>query len=820
MSDERFERSEAAAPPLSLSTFLLRLIGLALLPLVCVSAWLAFQNVGEIRADAEREAQHLTDEFRNVVDQQLRFRIAGLQLMAESPLADDPAQYGNLYRQAQAYREAFGAHVILADAGLQMLFNTRAPFGAALPALPRPKGRAAAPLALESGQPAVGDVVFGPVAGEPLIAIAAPVVRNGRAERLLLTTVETSRFQKRLDDLVLPDGWSVALLDGAGEAIARRGQAAGNAGGQALRRTAKSELSSWTLVVEIPPAVHDRPFVMAAFALLAAVIAATLAGTAAARWGARRIGGAVAALSKPAATDDASGRNAETAAARTLIEQEAALRQEAETALRRTEARAEATFEQAAVGIAQVAPDGRWLRVNRRLCEIVGYAQEELLARTFRDVTHPEDLQTGLERARWLVEGKIHTYSMEKRYVRRNGSVVWILLTASLVRREDGSPDYFIAVVEDIDARKRAEARLALWAEAFEHAHFGLVITDVHSETLVAANPAYAEARGYRVDELVGQPWTLVYPLDVQADVRRKLLALDVTTNTVFETEHITRDGRRFPVLIDVTVVCNDDGEPVNRVAYVMDISARKEAEKALRAAQQDAMRAQQEARLAALNLMEDAVAARERAEAAVAAQGASEERLRLAQDSAHVGIWEWNMRTGESYWSPECERLYGLVPGTLHTQGDWFERVHPDDRPLIEALQESRVVQGLPFEVEFRIRHADGAVHWMLSVGSTQCDEHGTPVRLRGINIDITERKRAEARLEQLAQAVEQSPESIIITNQDGCIEYVNEAFERNSGYTRNEALGRNPGMLQSGRTGPGTGVGALLTSSYITNA
>ncbi len=132
----------------------------------------------------------------------------------------------------------------------------------------------------------------------------------------------------------------------------------------------------------------------------------------------------------------------------------------AEEALRDSEERFRSTFELAAVGIAHVAPDGRWLRMNRRLCDIVGYTADELKEMTFQDVTHPDDLDADLAQAHRLLEGEIETYSMEKRYIRKAGSVVWINLTGSLVRRPSGEPNYFIAVVEDISDRKRVEEEL------------------------------------------------------------------------------------------------------------------------------------------------------------------------------------------------------------------------------------------------------------------------------------------------------------------------------------------------------------------------
>jgi PAS domain S-box-containing protein len=126
--------------------------------------------------------------------------------------------------------------------------------------------------------------------------------------------------------------------------------------------------------------------------------------------------------------------------------------------LRESEERFRATFEQAAVGIAHVAPDGRWLRVNRKLCDIVGYTQAELLPLTFQHITHPDDLAADLGYVRQVLGGEIATYSMEKRYIRKDRSLIWINLTVSLVREPSGDPRYFIAVVEDITARKQAEA--------------------------------------------------------------------------------------------------------------------------------------------------------------------------------------------------------------------------------------------------------------------------------------------------------------------------------------------------------------------------
>ncbi|MER0215861.1 MAG: PAS domain S-box protein [Nitrosomonas sp.] len=126
--------------------------------------------------------------------------------------------------------------------------------------------------------------------------------------------------------------------------------------------------------------------------------------------------------------------------------------------LRQSEARFQATFEQAAVGISIISLEGYWLRVNHKLCAILGYSQDELMALTFQDVTYPDDLEADINNVKRMLNGEITAYAMEKRYIRKDGRVIWINLHASLVRKPDNAPDYFIAVVEDIQSRKEIAA--------------------------------------------------------------------------------------------------------------------------------------------------------------------------------------------------------------------------------------------------------------------------------------------------------------------------------------------------------------------------
>ena len=132
-------------------------------------------------------------------------------------------------------------------------------------------------------------------------------------------------------------------------------------------------------------------------------------------------------------------------------------RRQAEEERRESEERFRSAFDYAAVGMALVAPDGRFLKANRSLCEIVGYPGQELLATDFQAITHPDDLQADVNQMRQMLAGEISTYQMEKRYIHKLGHVVWVLLSVSLVHDAFGRPLYFVSQVQDITERKRLE---------------------------------------------------------------------------------------------------------------------------------------------------------------------------------------------------------------------------------------------------------------------------------------------------------------------------------------------------------------------------
>ncbi|MCK5661256.1 MAG: PAS domain S-box protein, partial [Methanosarcinales archaeon] len=125
-------------------------------------------------------------------------------------------------------------------------------------------------------------------------------------------------------------------------------------------------------------------------------------------------------------------------------------------------------FEEAAIGMALVSPEGKWIKVNNALCEMLGYTESEMLEIDFQTITHKDDLDANLKYVRQMIKGTIKTYQMEKRYIRKNGGLIWINLSVSLVRKHDGEPLYFISQIENITERKQAEEEILKLNEELE----------------------------------------------------------------------------------------------------------------------------------------------------------------------------------------------------------------------------------------------------------------------------------------------------------------------------------------------------------------
>ncbi len=260
----------------------------------------------------------------------------------------------------------------------------------------------------------------------------------------------------------------------------------------------------------------------------------------------------------------------------------------AEEELRRSEERLQATFEQAAVGIAHTDIEGRSLRVNRRLCELLGYTEEELLNLTFQDITHPDHLPTDFEYIRQLLAGDIESFTAERRYIRKDGSHVWVDLTVSLVCRAPGEPEYFIAVVEDISERKRAYEQLTESARRFttllsntpamvyrclNEPGWPMEFASDYAEELTGCTPQeFMDGRVSFADLIVERDRERVWD-EVQAAIaKREPFRLDYQIRN--------RNGAMRYVEEHGQAIYGQDGRLLALEGLISDITQRKEAEK------------------------------------------------------------------------------------------------------------------------------------------------------------------------------------------------------------------------------------------------
>ena len=186
-----------------------------------------------------------------------------------------------------------------------------------------------------------------------------------------------------------------------------------------------------------------------------------------------------------------------------------------EADLREREERFRATFDVAAVGLAHVDLDGRWIRVNDGLCGILGYSREELLGLRFADVTHPDDIAVDLALSAQLIDGSRDSYTLEKRYLRADGSIVWAELQASVVRDADGSARYFVAAIRDVTQRREAEStirrQLAEIETIYRSTPIGLAVLDTNLR-FVRINERLAAMNGLPVEAHIGRTIREVVP--------------------------------------------------------------------------------------------------------------------------------------------------------------------------------------------------------------------------------------------------------------------------------------------------------------------
>ena len=257
-------------------------------------------------------------------------------------------------------------------------------------------------------------------------------------------------------------------------------------------------------------------------------------------------------------------------------------RKQAEEALRTSEEVLRATFSQAAVGIYVTTPEASYLQVNDKYCDMLGYARDELLTMSIRDVNRAEDIADVLSNREKLVRGEVTDASRERQLIRKDGSLIWVSHSTSLARDEKGDPLYFITVAEDVTERKELTER---YRATFNNAPVGIMHTSIDDDRIVHANSKLCEMLGYTHEQLLRMSTdSLIHPDYVGADrgrYRAKMLKGEVNT---FSSERLykRRDGSNLWVNRTVSLARDTAGRPLYFIRIIEDIGERKRAEEAV----------------------------------------------------------------------------------------------------------------------------------------------------------------------------------------------------------------------------------------------
>jgi len=576
---------------ISLHRFLTRLIWLCVLPLLLLAAYLAFAHVRFIQSERDLTIRNMANNFVAALDKELEARINGLQMLAISPLIDDQERWEDLYREGEGFRQSFGSHVIFSNIGKQMLFNTRSPFGSKLPTLPVPPGQSAARTALDTGKPAIGDTFLGPDSQVPLIAIAVPVNRAGQPAYLLLTTIETAQFQKRLERLSLPEGWEMSILDSTQKIIARVGRSNPNPvpkDNAAGRFVVRSTISPWSVMLEIPRETYLFPIIAAGLMLAIALLGAALISIIGGKLASRRLAAAVSAIipSHPSPAESAGLDITEITAVRSLLDELMDSRLAASAALRESEASLKES--QRIAGIGSYVLDiqtGIW-SCSEVMDAILGIDTDDYHSvENWAALIHPSDQE---RMARYFAENVLRLgqeFNEKYRITRPNDRAErWVHGLGVLEFDAHGQAVRMRGTIQDVTERTLTEQ--ALLDREFK---LGAIVENSPSAlslkspdgSYVLANPNFQRLHHLSEAEIVGKTDFDLYPAETAQQIRTndERLLQSMSRQSVEEIWPVDGEPRNF--LVHMFPILNASGAPsfICRISFDITVAKRDAAE-------------------------------------------------------------------------------------------------------------------------------------------------------------------------------------------------------------------------------------------------
>ncbi len=406
-------------------------------------------------------------------------------------------------------------------------------------------------------------------------------------------------------------------------------------------------------------------------------------------------------------------------------------RKRAEEALRESEERWRRVFEEGPLGMALAGLDFRLVAVNARAARALGHTPAEMAGRSFAEITRPDDAAKDVELSRRLAAGEIGRYSLEKRYVTRQGNPLWARLNVSMIRDAGGRPQYYLAMIEDISERKRAEEELReseeRWRRVFEEGPLGMAITGLDAR-FVKVNARMAGLLGYSEQEMVGLSIAgITYPDDVGVgqELSQRLYRGEIPRFTL-EKRYVRRDGGIVWGNLTASAIHDERGRPVNGLAMIQDITERKRME-----AERERLRDDAERRAAELDSTVSSIA---------------------------DGLIIYDAEGRIVRMNAEAERQTGYGPagralsleemaGPLHTADG--RPLRPEETPSLRALQ-GETVRG----VTLSIRRPGREPLWVRSTAAPIREPDGEIVGAVVTSTDVSELRRLEEQTARLLEA------------------------------------------------------------------
>ncbi|MEY4526698.1 MAG: hypothetical protein RL768_417 [Nitrospirota bacterium] len=411
-----------------------------------------------------------------------------------------------------------------------------------------------------------------------------------------------------------------------------------------------------------------------------------------------------------------------------------------EDTLRQSEERYRRYFELGLIGMAVTSLEKGWVQVNDRLCEIFGYSQEELTAKTWAELTHPDDIAPDVAQFNRVLAGDIDNYTLDKRFIHRDGRIIYATISASAVRLEDGSIDHFVALIQDVTARHEAEERLKeserQLQRQIDEMPVGHIVWD-RDFRIKSWNPAAERIFGYTSGDVIGRHASFLIPEEYRSHVDelwQKLLAGDKTAHST--NDNLTKDGRRIACQWVNTPLRDAGGKVVGAFSMVQDVTEQHNYQTRLRQ---------------------------------------MEERWTYAFAGNGDGVWDWDAQTNCVFFSSRWKEMLGYAGDEIGTTLDeWSSRVHPDDLTSVMADVQRHFRGETPIYVnEHRVRCKDGSYKWILDRGKViSRTPDGAPLRVVGTHTDITDRRRLEEitahSRHQAASFVEHTPAPVAMLDRD----------------------------------------------------